>query len=100
MCGISFSGKSTLAQKIATKIGAPVISLDEINHGRGLGLNGDAIPDEEWVKTHGMALEKLEEAMVSERDIVLDDTNCFRWLRDSFTRIVRRTKGLRQLLYI
>ncbi len=45
MCGISFSGKSTLAQTIVAR---------------------------------------LEEFMQTGRDIVLDDTNCFRWIRDRF----------------
>jgi hypothetical protein len=32
MCGVAFSGKSTLARRIAGQLFIPLISLDAINH--------------------------------------------------------------------
>ena len=84
MCGNSFSGKSTLAEAIAGKRSCALISLDDINRERGLGFGGDGIAVEEWERTHQIALARLEEQMPSGRDLVLDDTNCFRWLRDRY----------------
>ena len=90
MCGISFSGKSTLAQAIVRKLGCMRISLDEINQERGVGFGGYGIPIEEWERTHLVAIARLEEFMQSGRDIVLDDTNCFRWIRDRFRSYASR----------
>ncbi|GAP93890.1 hypothetical protein NIES2104_03990 [Leptolyngbya sp. NIES-2104] len=83
MCGMPFSGKTTLAQSIAKYLHAPYISLDDINEFRGL-FGGDGIPVEEWEKTHSIAIQQLQNLMLSQQDIVLDDTSCFRWLRDRY----------------
>lgn len=83
LCGMPFSGKTTLGKSIAQYLNALYISLDEINEARGL-FGGEGIPVTEWEKTHHLAIEQLQDLMPSQRDIVLDDTNCFRWLRDRF----------------
>jgi predicted kinase len=83
LCGMPFSGKTTLGKSVAQHLDAFYLSLDEINEARGL-FGGEGIPVEEWEKTHYLAMEQLENFMPSEQDIVLDDTNCFRWLRDRF----------------
>jgi predicted kinase len=84
MCGIAFSGKSTLAKTIAARTGCAVISLDAINAERGLGLNGGSVSNEEWEETHRRALAAMSHAMSSGETLLIDDTNCFRWIRDRF----------------
>lgn len=83
LCGMPFSGKTTLGKTFAEYITASYISLDEINAARGL-FGGEGIPVEEWEKTHHLAMKQLKEIAPSQKDIILDDTNCFRWLRDRF----------------
>ena len=83
MCGMPFSGKTTLGKAIAKYLDVPYVSLDEINEARGL-FGGDGIPVEEWEKTHFLAMQQTAKLIKSEVDIILDDTNCFRWLRDRF----------------
>jgi predicted kinase len=100
MCGLSFSGKTTIALNLAKSQQAVLISLDEINKERGLGFGGDGlIPPNEWRKTHEIALHRLEAHMDSETDIVLDDTNCFRFLRDSY-REVASERGYKTLVVV
>ena len=81
MCGLSFSGKSTLAREVARATGAELVSLDDLNAERGL-YGGDGIPVEEWERTSQLANERLRALAPSGRDVVLDDTSCYRWLRD------------------
>ena len=83
MCGMPFSGKTTLGKSIAEYLEAPYVSLDEINEARGL-FGGDGIPVEEWEKTHHLAMQLSAKLIKTGFDIILDDTNCFRWLRDRF----------------
>lgn len=97
MCGSSFSGKSTLARAVVEKRGCSPVSLDEINRERGVGFGGDSIPVEEWERTHQVAIGRLEKLMLAGRDIVLDDTNCFRWLRDRY-RSVAAKHGYRTVI--
>ena len=89
LCGTAFSGKTTLGRAIARHTGFQVVSTDEINAVRGLA-GGDGIPAEEWEKTHAIALSWLGELMRSGRDLVVDDTNCFRWIRDRFRAVAER----------
>jgi len=86
LCGMPFSGKTTLAKSVSEHLHCPYISLDEINEQRGM-KGGDGIPVEEWEKTHSIAINVLYELMPTEQDIVLDDTSCFRWLRDRYRTI-------------
>ena len=83
LCGMPFSGKTTLGKCVAQYLNSPYISLDEINEARGL-FGGNGIAVEEWEKTHSLAMQQLQDLMQSGEDIVLDDTSCFRWLRDRF----------------
>jgi len=83
MCGLAFTGKTTLAKAIVERTNAAYISLDEINAERGL-WGGAGIPGEEWEKTHQIAMQRMTELMPHARDIVLDDTNNLCELRDRF----------------
>lgn len=89
LCGLAFSGKSTLAAVLARRLGARVVSLDAINAERGLD-GGLGIPAEEWGRTHAVALERAAAELRAGRPVVVDDTNCFRFLRDDHRRAADR----------
>ena len=89
LCGMAFSGKSTLAAVLACHVGAEVVSLDEINLSRG-HLGGLGIPTEEWARTHQEALREVERCLEAGRSVIVDDTNCFRFLRDNYRAIAGR----------
>lgn len=86
MCGLAFSGKSTVARAIAQSIGAELISLDDINDERGL-WGGHGIPVEEWQRTHEVARTRVRSALAGERHVVLDDTSNHRLLRDAYREL-------------
>jgi len=96
MCGLPFSGKTTLARKIVERLQCTYISLDNINAERGL-WGGDGILIEEWERTHALARERLATWMVTEKDAVVDDTNNLRWLRDRW-RAAARSSGYRTVV--
>lgn len=81
LCGLPFSGKSTVAAALAED-GYAVISLDTINHEQGLGKEGASIPGSAWSETHRIANERLAEYVKSGKDVVWDDTNYAAWIRD------------------
>jgi predicted kinase len=89
LCGLAFSGKSTLAEAMSRHLGCAVISLDDINARRGL-FGGQGIPVEEWARTHDEAIRELEAALREGRSVVVDDTNCFRLLRDDYRAVAER----------
>lgn len=85
-CGIAFSGKSTLAQRLVVQAGATLIRLDEINADRGFD-GGTTADDREWEFTSFIALARLCDALAAGADAVVDDTFSHRFLRERFRRI-------------
>jgi predicted kinase len=83
LCGTSFSGKSTVARALAPRLGARVVSLDEINARRGL-WGGDGIPVEEWIRTHELASAEVRSLLGAGTSVVVDDTSSPRFLRDGW----------------
>jgi predicted kinase len=87
LCGPAFSGKSTLAARLREQWSFQVVSLDAINARRGL-RGGDGIPDREWARTAALAREEARALLTRpEARVVVDDTFCFRFLRDDFRRL-------------
>jgi predicted kinase len=99
LCGMPFSGKTTLAKALIAHLHASYISLDDINESRGL-FGGEGIPVEEWEKTHSIAMQQLHSLMELQQDIVLDDTSCFRWLRDRYRDFAVRQSYQTVLIYL
>lgn len=83
MCGLSFSGKSTLATQLAVELDAELLSLDGINEERGLH-GGQGIPLEEWANTNRIAHERVGALLASDRHVVVDDTGSPRFIRDAW----------------
>ena len=99
MCGIAFSGKTTVAKKLVEHLGCAYISLDDINAERGLH-GGEGVPIEEWQRTHDIARERMRGIMARGEDIVLDDTSCFRWLRKGYSEFARHSGYTSELVYL
>ena len=90
LCGLAFSGKTTLARAIAEQLSLAYVSLDEINSERGVRPGGEGLPVEEWERSRAVAESQLAFAFASGRGAVLDDTGCYRWLRDSYRELAAR----------
>lgn len=99
LCGLAFSGKTTLAAAAARRLQAVVVSLDAINAARGLD-GGAGIPDAEWARTHQEALRQVESALQAGGPVIVDDTNCFRFLRDAYRALADRHGARTTVLYI
>ena len=82
ICGYSFSGKSTLANKIAKELSeTEIISLDKINQERGFDISKD-ISIENWEQTHQIAIERIKSSI--DKNLLIDDTNMFKKHRVRF----------------
>ena len=91
MCGLTFSGKTTVAKRIASDFGCDYLSLDDINDERGL-WGGHGIPAEEWERTHQIALERMSERLEQGSCVVVDDTNNLRLAAGSLPCRSRRAR--------
>jgi len=81
MCGLAFSGKSSVAAILARELKTELISLDAINDERGL-RGGEGLSDRQWEKTSAIAMARLRLLLQQRRSVVVDDTFSHRFLRD------------------
>jgi predicted kinase len=98
LCGPSFSGKSTIARALA-EAGAHVVSLDGILAERGL-RGGDGLAPEHWELAHAEAERRVAGLARAGLQVVIDDTLCFRWLRDRYRASVEAAGFEPWLLYL
>lgn len=82
LCGPSLAGKSAVATRIAEALSTSVVSADEINAERGLPFGGEGLPESVWAETLRVQVQRFHEALARKRSVVIDDTLCYRWLRE------------------
>lgn len=92
LCGLPFAGKTTVAAGLSSELPAALVSLDAINSERGLD-GGLGIAAEEWVRTHEIAKARAAALLDEGHSVVVDDTFCWRSLRDAF-RAIAEVRGL------
>jgi predicted kinase len=100
LCGLAFAGKTTLGRPLAERRGAVWISLDEINRERGVGYGGDGLAPEVWATTLELALERAAQALSAGREVVVDDTSPWRWLRDRYRELAARHRAALVLVWL
>jgi predicted kinase len=99
LCGRPFSGKSTLAGRLSADHGAAVVSFDAINLERGLH-GGEGLPIEEWAKTLEIAKARTATLLAKRPVVAVDDTLCFRWIREEFRTLARASGARCVLVYL
>ena len=99
LCGLSFSGKSTLATQLAAQLDAEVISLDSINLERGLD-GGQGIPLEEWAATNRIAEERVRALLGQHHQVIVDDTGSPRFIRDGWRDVASSTGSRFVLVWV
>jgi predicted kinase len=85
LCGPAFSGKTTLSRVLEAH-GLVRISLDDVLRSRGLEP-GAGLPDRAWQDASFAACLLITAAAQRGQDVVLDDTLCFRSLRDRYREL-------------
>jgi len=99
MCGLSFSGKSTLARRLAVRAGAVIVSLDDILAERGLH-GGDGVAVEDWERASWSAVDRVRALAASGSSVVLDDTCSLRFLRERYRQVAEATGLGFRLVYL
>ena len=77
-----------------------VMSLDEIIAERGLPDGGTGLPPEVWQAAHEEALRRLDGHLREGRSAVVDDTSCFRFLRDNYREVAARQDAQAKVVFL
>lgn len=100
LCGLAFAGKTTLAAAIRERLGCPVVSYDELAADRGLSLR-QGVPPERAAAVHRAALAAAAALLrAGQPRLVVDDTSCFRFLRDDWRELAGRHGRRLELLVV
>ncbi|MBI3109462.1 ATP-binding protein [Candidatus Daviesbacteria bacterium] len=88
LCGLSFSGKTSLAQKIAEHLPVTIISFDAIYEELRKKTGDDLSPQVEvWDQVKRIALLSLSENLREGRNVVWDSTNPLRKHREELVEV-------------
>jgi predicted kinase len=76
-----------------------VVNADQINEERGLPFGGEGLPESAWAGTLRIQLEHMAALAAAGRSVIVDDTLCYRWLRDRHREAAREC-GLNPVLLL
>jgi predicted kinase len=99
MCGLPFAGKSSAARALESRTKAALVQLDAINAERGLGLDGTAIPEQEWSRTYE-AYRRVAHHLESGQVVIFDHGNFTRRERDAVRDIALCTESEVRFVYL
>jgi predicted kinase len=102
LCGLPFSGKTTMAKKIAEHTGSKLIAFDQL----WLELEKDAqlapilIGDEGWRLVRRVAKERIAESLKNSRSVVYDDINVRLEHREELREVAKQHGIIPVVVYI
>lgn len=100
MCGVGFSGKSTLAKKIAEHTGAVLVSQDALFFEKEKELNLDQDSDEQWRMLLDICLERIKENLSAGKSVVFDNTNTKFEHREELRRLARSVGAETKVIFL
>lgn len=100
MCGVGFSGKSTLAKKIAEHTGATMISQDTLFFEKQSELNLDLDNDNDWRTIVHMCRDLAITELQNGKSVVYDDTNHTYKMRQKLRDIAEKTGSITNVIFL
>lgn len=88
LCGLPFSGKTTLAKKLTEKLNLEYVSIDEIKFAHGFPWTEDsAITSHDWDKIFAEAYQKSAIFLKAEKSVLYDSANQDKISRDKLRKL-------------
>lgn len=100
LCGPSLAGKSTVTRALADELGVAVVSADAINAARGFPFGLEGMPESAWAEILGSQIKELSAYMALGVPVAVDDTACYRWLRNRFREHAAAGAYAYRLVYV
>jgi len=100
MCGVGFSGKSTLARRIAEHTGAILVSQDALFFEKEKELGLDLDSDEQWRMLLDMCLERIKENLEAGKSVVFDNTNTKFEYREELRQIAKSVGAETKVIFL
>ena len=100
LCGLPFSGKSTLGRRLADELGLVHLELDQIMASQGVDLSAGAISNAVWITGYREGHRQLDRLLVARRSVVWDAVS-FRWShREKLRRMAKQHGASIHLIWL
>ncbi len=100
LCGLPFTGKTTLARALERQLGIALVELDAINSARGVGLRGEAISPEEWDRTYAEAYRQLDTFLAAGQSVLFDAASFTKAQRDFLRTLAGKRWASSLVIYL
>ncbi len=101
LCGMPYSGKTYIAEKILKSTKCAYVSIDEIFKAHGFDWSSNKIPDEKaWASIFGIASARSRMALEDSLNVLYDSTNHTRQSRDDLRRIAGESGADAAVIYV
>ncbi len=101
MCGLPFSGKTTLTKKLAEKLGFARVDLDEIKFEHGFaGVSDDDVSHEDWVKIFDDMNSRIEKLLNKGNSVISDISNLEKADRDRLRAVAAHGDFPTKVIYV
>ena len=99
MCGLPFSGKTTLARALANQCGCVHLDLDTIAREKNL-FPEEGINDEQWGHVFRQVYRQVATLLTSGKSVIFDAVNYDRIGRDRLRTIAQQSDSAVHVIYI
>jgi len=101
LCGMPYSGKTYIAEKILRYTQCKYISIDEIFAAHGYDWSRNKLPDEAaWKGIFGIASSRTRMALEDSLNVLYDSTNHTRQSRDDLRKIAGESGADAAVIYV
>lgn len=90
LCGLPFSGKSTMGRALAELAGTVHVEVDRFHAGRPDDFAERRVERTEWIAAYRAAYEQLERALAASESVVFDAVSYRKVQRDRIRRIASK----------
>lgn len=98
LCGLPYSGKTTLTKELVKRFGFKVVSMDDVMDEKG--LDPVTMTQEDWNKVYSEGYERLKEYLAEGQSVILDLGNLKKSERNTAKAIAESKRADYKLIYI
>lgn len=99
--GLPYAGKTTLTKELTRRFGFSVVSIDEINTGRRVGINPEIpITQADWDIAYSEAFNKLKEYLSQGKNVIFDGGSLLFREREMQGQIAKEFGAEHKLVYV
>lgn len=100
LCGLPFSGKTTLARQLARQLDLVHIEVDAVHQERGLLAMGQSIEPADWFAAYLRSLRRTARALRQGRSVIFDATSHRREHRDRLRRLAQEHGATMTIIFL